>query len=409
MKTIIKKESEAIEYVKGEPYFCRGEKIAAYPYLNKDLTADILIIGGGIVGAIANYYLSEKYDVALVDKSRFGFGCTSCATVLLEYQLDDFAEELLKYFSEEEIVSVYKMGLQSIEKISNFIQEHGNFCHFSKRPSLLYTNSIFGTAAIEKEYAFRKKHNFNAKLITRENNHFPFDFEAGLYCEDGGAEFNPYLFAKQMIESATNQNKLFEHTEICDITETEDGLIARTNYGQKIHCKKVIFATGYNFELLTSAALCTKSISYTIVTRPIPNLKIPKNALLQDDQEPYHYMRVLPDNRIIFGGEDTSFKHGEIKAKKAEKKYAKLEEELHKMFPNFKNEIEVEFKFCGAFGETKNNLGLIGTTQNPDILLMISCGANGVINAMFGAELIEDILENRANPLEKHFSPLREN
>jgi len=162
----------------------------------------------------------------MVDKLRFGFGCTSCATVLLEYQLDDYAEDLLEFMSEEEIVQTYKMGLSSIEKIQDFINEYENFCHFSKRPSLLYTKNIFGESAIEKEYNVRIKHGFNAKLYQKENNPFNFDFQAGLFCQDGGAEFNPYLFAKQLIENSTNQKNLFENTEISTITKTENGFIA---------------------------------------------------------------------------------------------------------------------------------------------------------------------------------------
>ena len=64
-----------MEYVKGNPYFCKVEKrIKQYKYLDKDIKCDIVIIGGGIDGAVCNYYLSNKYDVVLVDKSRFGFG-----------------------------------------------------------------------------------------------------------------------------------------------------------------------------------------------------------------------------------------------------------------------------------------------------------------------------------------------
>ena len=74
-----------MEYVKGTPYFCNSEeKIKEYPYVNKDLHCKILIIGGGIDGAIANFYLSKKYDVVLVYKGRLGYDCTSCATALLE-------------------------------------------------------------------------------------------------------------------------------------------------------------------------------------------------------------------------------------------------------------------------------------------------------------------------------------
>lgn len=83
-------------------------------------TQTFLIVGCGIDGAIANFYLSQSFDVITVDSSKIGFCCTSCATALLEYQLDDFAEDLKEFMSESEIVDAYKMGLYAIEKISEY-------------------------------------------------------------------------------------------------------------------------------------------------------------------------------------------------------------------------------------------------------------------------------------------------
>lgn len=395
-----------MEYVKGNPYFCKGERIKQYPYLDRDIETDILIVGGGIVGAIANFYISKKYDTVLVDKSRFGFGCTTCATVLLEYQLDDYAEDLKKYMTEEDIVSIYKMGLDSINEIDNIIKKLGNHCHFSLRPSLMYTTNIFKQNAVQKEYEFRLRHNFKANLIDENNNPFPFKIKKGIYCEDGGAEFNPYLFTKQLIENASNQTNLYEFTEIDRVNKTEYGFIATTNFGNTIKCKKIVFATGYNFEFIKQN-LCLRDISYTIVTKPIKNLKLYKNTLVQDDKEPYHYMRILPDKRIIFGGGDNASKGKPISDKTARKKYDKLYKDLVKMLPQYKEDIIVEYEFCGYFGWTDNNLGLIGESETPNIYYMISCGANGVINAIAGARILLDIFENIPNQYIPLFSPTR--
>lgn len=149
-----------MEYIKGEPYFAKGEKIKQYPYLNCDVECEILIVGGGIDGAIANYYLSQKYDVILVDKSRFGLASTSCATVLLEYQLDDFAQNLSKCMTQTEIVDVYKMGLYSIQKINSFINQNGNHCYFNNRPTLLYSNKRKDKKSILDEFNFRVSNGF---------------------------------------------------------------------------------------------------------------------------------------------------------------------------------------------------------------------------------------------------------
>lgn len=395
-----------MEYVKGDPYFCTEGKIKRYPYLDRDIKTDILIVGGGIVGAIANFYISQKYKTVLVDKARFGMGCSTCATVLLEYQLDDYAEDLKKYMSEDEIVSVYRMGLDSIEKIDDFISKYGNYCHYSKRPSFLYTNNIFNLNSIQKEYDFRLKHGFKAKLFDSKNNPFPFPIKKGIYCSDGGAEFNPYLFTKQMIENAPNQCYMFENTEIDEINETVSGIVAVTNYGEKIYCKKIVFATGYNFEFIDQS-LCMRDISYTIVTRPIEGIKFYQNALIQDDADPYHYMRILPDRRIIFGGGDSASKGKPIDEKLAKKKYEKLYKDLCKMLPQYKDKIIVDYAFCGYFGWTDNNLGLIGESKIPNVYYMISCGANGVINAFAGVDILLDLFAHFSNPLTPLFSPTR--
>src|SRR5574344_872552 len=116
-----------MEFVKETPFFDKAEKkIKKYNYLDDDLSTDILIVGGGIDGAILNYFLSQKYDVSLVEAYRLGRSSTSIATALLEYQLDEFANELKKYLCEKDIVDIYKMGLNGIDTLEKIISKLGN-------------------------------------------------------------------------------------------------------------------------------------------------------------------------------------------------------------------------------------------------------------------------------------------
>ncbi len=398
-----------MEYVKGRPFFCENvSRIKNYPYLSKDKYCDILIIGGGIDGSIANYYLSDKYDVVLVDKGRLGFGCTSCATALLEYQLDDFAKDLLPYMSEKEICMAYKMGLEAVDKIQYLINHYGNTCDFNLRPTFLFSNSIFTKSAIEEEYKFRIKNNFICELFDESNNPFPFSIKSGIFARNGGCEFNPYLFEKLMIENAKNQENIFENTKIDKIENAFLGFVATTNFGEKIYCKKIIISTGFNWEILNTNSLCERFITYSVVTNSLKDFMWFENALVHDAVSPYHYMRLLPGNKIIFGGEDSVYKGKDINENLATKKYVKLTNDLFKLFSNRKD-IKIDYSFCGCFGTTPNNLGLIGESKYDDnILLFISCGANGIINAMKGIEVIEDILEHKDNKLIKIFSPKRD-
>lgn len=392
-----------MEYVKGVPYFYKtNQKIKSFPYLNKDLECDILIIGAGIDGVIANYYLAEKYNVALVDRSKIGAGCTSCATCLLEYQLDDFAGDLSKNLSERDIIDIYNMGLDSIEKLSLLTAKFKNPCAFSKRPTLLFSNSASDKKDMEKEYLFRKQNGLKCSLVN--DGDYNFQTKCGIYAPNGGCEIDPYLFCKMLIENSKNQDSIFENTTIVKIEKSGDFYLCETSFGETIKCKKVVLATGFNFELET-CDLCDNYVSYTIVTNPLPELKWKELALVQDHMEPYHYMRFLPDDRIICGGEDVKLK-GVIDEKTALKKYDALLNWLKNLFPEHAETIKADYQFCGAFGSTENNMGIIGEDEK-GLIWFVSCGANGIINAMYGIEIIEAIIEGKTLPLLNVFSPLR--
>lgn len=147
-----------MQTVCGNPFFVDNvEKLKQYPYLDKDLCCEILIVGGGIDGAILNFHLSQKHDVALVTKSRIGFGASSVATSLLEWQLDDFCDYLKKELTNAQVCNIYNMGLSSIEKIEKFIKKHGNSCHFQKKSAFLFSNSIFQKKQLKKNTSSENK------------------------------------------------------------------------------------------------------------------------------------------------------------------------------------------------------------------------------------------------------------
>ncbi len=397
-----------MQYVKGTPYFCKKfKKIKEYPYLNNDITTDVLIVGGGICGAILNYYLSQKFDIVLIDKGRIGQCCTSCATAILEYQLDDFYSKLKKEFSKEEIIDIYKMGINSVNKIEKFIKKYGNECDFYKRPSFLYTTKESEYKLLKNEYELRKNHGLKCEFFDKHNNPFNFHIAYGIYAQNGGAELNPYLFTKQLIENAKNQNKIFENTGYESMIQKEDYIEVRTNYNQIINCKRIIFATGFNLEEFDNQDIIERFTTYTIVTNKLKDFEWFNRATIHDTVDPYHYLRLLPNNQIIFGGEDVPFKKSNMTEKKAMSKYKKLYNYLLTMFPMLKGKIEIEYSFCGCFGATDNNLGLIGETDTDNVYYFLSCGANGIVNAMYGVELMENLLKNKTDKFEHLFTPLR--
>ena len=396
------------EYVKGEPYFCDvSEKICSFPYLEHDISCDNLIVGGGIDGAITACYFAESgLDTALIDKNRLGHMCTSCATALLEYQLDEHAAALKKYFSPSEVLQVYRFGLDALDMVESVIKKLGNACHFSRRDTLIFSNALFGKWSVKKEYGFRKAGGLDVECIDSGSNPFPFEVKSGIIAKNGGAEFNPYLFEKQLIEYIKSKIPIFENTALVKIEGGDGNFIVTTNYGVKIHCKHIICCTGYDTRDFTAREFCEKFISFTIVSQCFDRPLWASRALLQDDGSPYHYMRLSPDNRLIIGGEDVAFKHGKFDVKVADKKYAALSEFAQSLFPSVEH-FEIEKKFCGAFSATGDNLSVAGQSRRDGFFYNLGYGANGIVYSFLGAQIILEQLSGKSSPLHRFFSPDR--
>ena len=75
----------------------------------------------------------------------------------------------------------------------------------------------------------------------------------------------------------------------------------------------------------------------------------------------------------------------------AEEKYEILEQRLKKMFPLIEN-IEAQYKYCGAFASTNDNLGFLGKDpEKPQLWYCLGYGANGILFAILGGVMLSEL------------------
>ena len=390
------------QYVKGKPIFTSINKSNnQYAYLNKDIDVDICIIGGGVTGALAAYYLSKNNaKIALVEKNRVGYLSTSVTTSLLQYELDDNIDELKNIIKPEDVIRAYKLGIKALDEIESFAKQYGNNFNYVKRDCLLYTDNVYEKKIIKNEYNYRNQNGLDVEYIEHSMK-YGFLVEAGLISNHGAAEIDPYKFTHQLLDVAQSRHcKVYEHTEIIEINHFDDYVQLRCEYNNIIKAKKVIVATGYNTDLFTTRQFASKTTTYNIATKPIDELEQwDERILIRDNNDPYTYLRTTQDNRIIIGGEDEEFIVSISDEGLANKKYNILEEKLKSMYKNIKSDIEVEYKYCGAFASTKDNLGFVGPDNvNKNIWYLLGYGANGILFAVLGAMMLSKLYNNQVDP-----------
>ena len=113
----------------------------SYPSINADIKTEILIIGGGITGALMAYKLiTQGKKIVLVDRRDVCNGSTAASTALLQYEIDVPLHELIKLRGEQCAVDSYRNGKKAIFDLRNIIDTVESDCGFEFKKSIYFTS-----------------------------------------------------------------------------------------------------------------------------------------------------------------------------------------------------------------------------------------------------------------------------
>jgi glycine/D-amino acid oxidase-like deaminating enzyme len=109
--------------------------------------------------------------------------------------------------------------------------------------------------------------------------------------------------------------------------------------------------------------------------------------MIWEASDPYLYMRVAWDGRVICGGEDEDFADEEQRDALTALKTKRLEEKLNRIFPQL--DTTAHFAWSGAFGATGSGLQIIGSLPgHPPVHAVMGYGGNGITFSQIASEIV---------------------
>jgi glycine/D-amino acid oxidase-like deaminating enzyme len=381
--------------VSGYPFWLiKDGLIIDYPSLQQDIKTEVLIIGAGISGALAGYYLiNAGVDCMVADARSIGLGSTCASTSLLQYEIDVPLTELAQKRGTADAVRAYKICEASIEKLRQLTQTI-SFTDFQLKKSLYYSAYKKDDYFLQGEFAMRKKHGFKVHYLDAVTVKKDFGFEATAILSDTAAQTNAYTLTHALHQSTIKKGlRVYDRTLITKLTHNKNKIVLQTEKGYIITAKKIVFANGYEAVKYIGKKIADLNSTYACISEPLsqytPFWK--DDALIWNTADPYLYLRNTPDKRIIVGGRDERFSNAISRDKLLPLKTKQLEHDFIKLFP--KIPFKTEFSWAGTFGSTKDGLPFIGHYKKMNnCFFALGFGGNGITFSLIAAEMITALI-----------------
>jgi len=392
----------------GYPFWAvRNGLMHAYPPLAQTLRCDVLVVGGGITGAlIADELARHGHEVAVVEQRDIGWGSSAASTALLQYEIDTHMTELAADYGEDAAVLAYGACADAIGQLQALATDLRGV-DFRRADSLYYASHRRHRSALHAEYALRRKNGFGVRWLEPGDVEDGYGFSApAAILSDLAASIDPYRMAHRLLARLQrNGMQVFDRTTISALRATSRGVVATTSDGVQVRCGHVVLAAGYANQQWLEQRVARNRSSYAFVTDPLPAEALGplRRTMLWESARPYLYLRSTADLRLLVGGEDDALDIPARRDARVERKARRLADKLQRLFPQLA--LTPAFAWAGTFAETRDGLPFFGAHPQwgPRVLFAMAYGGNGITYSMLGAGLLRAAIERRRHRLARLF------
>jgi glycine/D-amino acid oxidase-like deaminating enzyme len=392
----------------GDPFWSvRNGLLSTYPSLDKDVTCEVAIIGGGITGALVAFTLAKAgVTSVLIDKRDIGSGSTCGSTGLLQYELDVPLRQLVKQLGPQKANRSYLLCQEAVKKLLTIAKGEQIRCEMEARPSLFLARSQNEIAELQEEQRLRKRIDIEVDLWDARQiaKHYPFSRPAALFSENA-AQVDPHRLTQGLLGVAAKRGlRIFDRTAAAHFRPNRQGIEVITEKGFKIMARRIVIAAGFESQNYLSKQFGQLKSTFALISEPVPNLHSwHRRSLIWETGSPYLYMRTTGEDRVIVGGEDIDIVKPAFRDRLIPEKTRILLKKFKKLFPEIK--LEVAYSWAGTFSTTKDGLAYIGKHRSlPHAFFALGYGGNGITYSLIAAEIIRDQFLGRRNPDAELFS-----
>ncbi|MFJ8659542.1 FAD-dependent oxidoreductase [Streptomyces sp. NPDC093795] len=366
-----------------------------HPPLDRDLSADVVVVGAGIAGlSTARALAHAGRDVVVLEAGRIAAGVTGHTTGKLT-SLHGMCYERLRRRQGAEAAALYADAQENaLREVVRLSEELGVDAEIEHRPAYTYTLDEERAGDVRAEAAAASTAGLRATTVTETG--LPYPVAAAVRVEDQ-LQFHPRRFLLRLAaDLVAHGGRVHENTRV---TGLHDGAECRLTVegDHTVHARDVVLATHFPLRCHTTLLMRLSLHRELVVAAAVEERHDPHGMYLTPEHGT-RSVRTAPlgDGRrlLIVAGESFEPGSGGVRAR-----YGRLEAWARERLPGFA-EAQTVHRWAAQDIHTADGLPCIGH-EHPDtehVFIATGFGGWGLSNGVAAGELLTAHLTGAPRP-----------
>lgn len=374
-----------------------------------EAAADLLIVGGGFTGLWAAVQAKERdpdREVLLLESDEVAGGATGRNGGFLDASLTHGRANALLHFPDE-VHTLERLGKENFAELFATLERYGINVEAEHTGELTLARRSHEVDELRREHDLAVSAGTDSVWLADDELRGQIRarvFLAGRWERDTVALVDPAKMAWGLRDAALGLGvRIHERSPVVAIDRDGPGMVAAAGRG-RIRARHVLLATnGYPGLVRAIDRRIVPVYDYVLVTDPLSTAQ--RDAIgwvnrqgLADSSNQFHYFRLTPDDRILWGGYDAVYHFGNGVRPEFDQRPATfdlLERNFFETFPQLDG-IRFSHRWGGVIDTSSRFCVTFGTAHRGRVAYAVGYTGLGVGASRFGAAVALDVLDARS-------------
>jgi glycine/D-amino acid oxidase-like deaminating enzyme len=366
-------------------------------------------VGGGFTGLWAALLAAPHEDVVLLEGDRCGWGASGRNGGFAEASLTHGLENGLSRWPDE-IGELERLSRENFTAMRETLERRGIDAAWDEPGVIDVATRPHEVPWLAEAAESAQEHGEEVTLLDAEAVRAEVDsptYLGGLWHHSGGALVDPARLAWGLREAALDDGvRLHEHTQVTRLRRDGDGVLLEMA-GGRLHAKRVLLATNAYKPLIRSIQRYVVPVyDYVLVTEPLSDeqrraVRWERGQGVADSGNRFHYYRLTPDGRILWGGYEAiyHFRNGmRPELEDHAPTFELLASNFAATFPQLEG-IRFTHRWAGAIDTCSRFCVTFGRALGGRVAYAVGYTGLGVVASRFGALVALDLVHGRDTEL----------